>query len=193
MHPAVTRVGPSPEARRELMTGLRLTVGMGTAAIVAILFLKDVLVRLAYSPAFLDATRLLPVQLFGDFFYFVAFPFTVYALGVSRLRVYLAAWTGYSIVAILASLALIPSLGLMGVPAGYAVSNILGALVSIAWLISRRDEGLGPTLLLIAGGLGIVAIQSLLAWRGQFVLLQATIFVGASAATLAWLWRNRNA
>jgi O-antigen/teichoic acid export membrane protein len=193
MHPAVTRVGPSRAGRHELTMALRLTVGMATAAIVAILFLKDVLVPIAYSRAFLPATRLLPMQLFGDYFYFVAFPFTVYALGISRLRVYLAAWVGYAVVVIAVSFALIPLFGLVGVPAGYAVSNAVGAVVAIAWLVSRGDEGLATTLLIVVGGLIVVAVQSWLAWRNQLVVLQGAIAVVTGVVVLAAVWRARNA
>jgi O-antigen/teichoic acid export membrane protein len=193
MHPAVTRVGPSREGRHELTMALRLTVGMAAAAIVAILFLKDLLVPLAYSRAFLPATRLLPMQLFGDYFYFVAFPFTVYALGISRLRVYLAAWVGYAAVAIIASVALIPVFGLVGVPAGYAISNLLGALVAVAWLVSRGEEGLATTLLIIGAGLAVVAVQSWLAWRGEWMIAQGIIATVTGVFVLAALWKARNA
>ncbi|MBI3491202.1 MAG: hypothetical protein HY047_05380 [Acidobacteria bacterium] len=191
MHPAVTRVGSSAEGRRELTTALRLTVGLATAAIVAILFLKDLLVPIAYSRAFLPATQLLPMQLFGDFFYFVAFPFTVYVLGISRLRVYLVAWISYAIVAVGAAIALIPIFGLVGVPAGYALSNALGAAAAIGWLVSRRDEGLSTTLLIVAAGLAVVAIQSWLAWRGELYVVQGVIFLATSATVLTTLWKAR--
>jgi O-antigen/teichoic acid export membrane protein len=189
----VTRTGPTPEGRRELTTALRLVVGLATAAIVSILFLKDLLVPLAYSRAFLPAARLLPMQLFGDYFYFVAFPFTVYALGISRLRVYLAAWVGYTVVAVIASLVLIPIVGLVGVPAGYAVSNAIGAAVAITWLVSRREEGLAGTLLIVASGLAVVAIQSWLAWRGMLFILQGAIAVVTGTVVLAAVWKARNA
>jgi PST family polysaccharide transporter len=193
LHPTLTRVGPSPEGRHELTTALRLVVGLAAAAITAILFLKDLLVPLAYSRAFLPATRLLPMQLFGDYFYFVAFPFTVYALGISRLRVYLAAWVGYAVVTIVASLTLIPIFGVVGAPAGYAVSNLLGAVVAIAWLVSRRDDGLGTTLLMVAGGLVVVSAQSWLAWRNQLFVVQGAIAVVTGVVVLAAVWRARNA
>jgi O-antigen/teichoic acid export membrane protein len=193
LHPTLTRVGPSREGRHELTTALRLVVGLAAAAITAILFLKDLLVPLAYSRAFLPATRLLPMQLFGDYFYFVAFPFTVYALGISRLRVYLAAWVGYAVVAIVASLALIPIFGVVGAPAGYAVSNVLGAVVGIAWLVSRGDEGLATTLLMVAGGMVVVSVQSWLAWRNQLFLVQGAIAVVTGAVVLGAVWRARNA
>lgn len=191
MHPAVTRVGPSVEGRRELTTALRMTVGLATAAIVAILFLKDILVPIAYSRAFLPATKLLPMQLFGDYFYFIGFPFTVYVLGISRLRVYLVAWIGYAVVAVAASVALLPVFGLVGVPAGYAVANAIAALAAVGWLISRREEGLATTLAIMAVGLAVVSVQSWLAWRGELFVLQGAIFVVTSVTVLAALWRVR--
>ena len=191
MHPAVTRVGPSPEGRRELTTALRLTVGMATAAIVSILFLKDLLVPLAYSRAFLPAARLLPVQLFGDFFYFVGLPFTVYALGISRLRVYLAAWVSYAIVAVVSSFALMPAFGLYGVPAGYGVSSAIGATVALVWLITRKEEGLGGTLAVIGAGLAIVGAECVLAWRGGHRLIEACVFGATVLSASTWLWHAR--
>ena len=191
MHPAITRLGASPEARRELTAAVRITVVMATAAIVSILFLKDLLVPLAYSRAFRPATPLLPLQLFGDFFYFTALPFTVYALGISRLRVYLAAWVSYAIVAAAASLAFIPLFGLYGVPAGYGLANAIGAVVALAWLISRKDESLFGTLAMIGTGLLIVSAEAFLAWRGLSRVLQGIIVAITGVAALLWLFKVR--
>ena len=191
MHPTVARVGATPEGRHELTAALRLTVGLATAAIVAILCLKDILVPLAYSRAFFPATRLLPAQLLGDYCYFVALPFTVYALGLSRLRVYLAAWLSYSGVAVISSLMLLPSIGLIGVPVGYGISAAIGAVVGLAWFISRRDEGLLLTLTFVAGGFVLVGTQSALAWYGRFRLLQGAIFVATSIAAAIAIWQSR--
>ncbi|MCC7418284.1 MAG: oligosaccharide flippase family protein [Acidobacteria bacterium] len=193
MHPAVTRLGPTPAGRRELTTGLRLTMVMATAAIVAILFLKDLLVPLAYSREFMAAARLLPPQLVGDFFYFAAFPFTVYALGLSRLRVYLAAWVGYSAVAVSASFVMMRWVGLAGVPIGYGIGNAIGALVAFGWYLSRRDEGTAGTLAIAGIGLALVVAQGLLAWTDRLVLVQGLLFAATSAGALAWLWRARAA
>jgi len=192
MHPAVTRLGPTPEGRHELTTAIRLIVIMATTAIVAILFLKDLLVPLAYSRAFLPATRLLPAQLMGDYFYFAALPFTVYALGLSRLRIYLAAWVGYSTVAVVASVVLMRWFGLVGVPMGYGVSSAIGAIVALTWLVSRRDEGTGGTLALIGAGFAIVSLQASLAWTGGYYVLQGCLFAITSVGTLVWLWKARS-
>jgi polysaccharide transporter, PST family len=191
MHPTVTRVGASPEGRRELTVSLRLTVCMATAAIVSILFLKDILVPMAYSRAFLPATHLLPVELFGDYCYFVALPFTVYALGLSRLRIYLAAWLSYSAIGGIVSIVLLPKVGLVAVPLGYGLSAVLGAIASLAWLISRGDDDLLPTLGIVFGGLILVGTQSVLAWYGRYVVIQGAIFAITSASAALFLWRSR--
>jgi O-antigen/teichoic acid export membrane protein len=191
LHPAVTRLGPTPEARRELTASLRLVIVMATTAIVAILLFKDILVPLAYSRAFSPAVSLLPAQLFGDYFYFVAMPFTAYVLGLSRLRVYLAIWVVYAAVAVAASFLLMPQLGLQAVPIGYGISNALGAGVAIVWLISGGGPELRGTLMMVVAGALIVALQSVLAWRGQAVVVQAVIFIVTSTAAAVWLWKSR--
>jgi len=191
MHPTVTRVGAGAEGRRELTAAVRLTVTMATAAIVTILFLKDLLVPLAYSRAFLPAAHLVPAQLLGDYFYFVALPFTIYALGLSRLRVYLAANVGYSLIAAALAFFLLPAIGLVGVPVGYGLSAGCGAVVAVGWLIWNRNEDMPLTLGFIAAGLVIVLAQSALAWRGIQPILQGAICVATDAAALLWLWKAR--
>ena len=193
MLPTVSRLGMTPEGRRELTTGLRLTVIMATAAIVSILFLKDILVPLAYSPAFQPAIALLPPQLVGDYFYFVAFPFTVYALGLSRLRVYLAAWVAYSTLTVIASFAMMRWFGLAGVPIGYGLTNLAAAVVALAWYVSHRDPDTMRTLGVIAAGLAIVSVQGVLAWSGRYAALQGLLFALTAAGALAWLWKARAA
>lgn len=191
MYPSITRLGPTSAARRELTAALRLTVIMATAAIAAILFLKDILVPLAYTRAFLPAARLLPAQLTGDYLYFVALPFTVYALGIARLRVYLAVWVSYSIVAVAACVVLIPWLGLVAVPVGYGIANAFGAAVAVVWFVARQDEGWLTTLAMIAAGLLAVAVQAYLAWNGTHFVIQGCVVVATSLAVFISLWKAR--
>jgi PST family polysaccharide transporter len=192
MHPAITRQGATAEGRRELTTGLRLTVIMATAAIVSILFLKNWLVLLAYSAAFMPATRLLPMQLAGDFFYFIAFPFTVYVLGLSRLRIYLAAWVGYAAASIAASFVLMQWFGVAGVPLGYGVANLIGAIVALGWYVSHRDEDLAGTLAIIAACGLLAGLQCYLAWSGRLFVVQGLVFAVVGLGTAGWLWKARS-
>ena len=191
MHPTVTRVGATAEGRRELTAAVRLTVTLAAAAIVTILFLKDLLVPLAYSRAFSSAAALLPAQLLGDYFYFLALPFSVYALGLSRLRIYLATSLVYSLAAAAMSLVLLRHIGLVGVPIGYGISAGIGAVVALGWFVSHRDADTVGTLGFIAAGFIAVALQSALAWHGHFPIVQGLICVATDVAVLAWLWQAR--
>jgi O-antigen/teichoic acid export membrane protein len=191
LHPRITHVGAGPEGRHELNMALRFTASLATAAIAAILLLKDVLVPLAYSRAFQPATRLLPVELVGDYFYFIVLTFSVYALGLSRLRIYLAGWIAYSVVALLGSLYLVRHIEIIGVPIGYGLSAAMCAVIALAWFVSEPDEDTMKTCLFIVAGLVVVSIQALLAWYGRLVILQGAIVVVTSAAALAGLWRAR--
>lgn len=189
LHPAITRVGNGPEGRRELTAALRMTTILATAAIAAILFLKDILVPLAYSRAFVPATRLLPAELVGDYFYFVALTFSVYALGLSRLRVYLTGWVAYSVVALLGSLYLVRHIGIVGVPIGYGISAVLGAAVTLAWFLTNRDEDTVATCGIILAGLAVASLQGWLAWRDELKIVQALLCAGTAAAAAVSLWR----
>lgn len=189
LHPTITRVGASPEGRRELTAALRVTATLSAAAIAAILFLKDVLVPLAYSPAFVPATNLLPAELVGDYFYFIALTFSVYALGLSRLRVYLAGWIGYSVIALLGSLYLVRHIGIVGVPIGYGISAVAACGVSLVWFLGNTDEDTARTCVIVAAGLAVSAIQAWLAWTDRLQILQGVIVAGTATAAALSLWR----
>lgn len=193
LHPTITRVGPGPEGRHELTAALRMTVVLATAAIASILFLKDLLVPLAYSRAFVPATKLLPSELTGDYFYFIAMTFSVYALGLSRLRVYLAGWVAYSIIALLGSLYLVRHIGIVGVPIGYGVSAVLTCIVSLLWFVTHPDEDTMTTCAIMIAGLIAVSTQAWLAWSDRLKVIQAAIFVGTAAAAALGLWRASSA
>jgi O-antigen/teichoic acid export membrane protein len=185
LHPAVTRTGDAPAGQHELAIALRLTVLVASTVIVTVLPLAAVLVRLAYSPAFLPATALLPVQLVGDLFYFVAVTFSVYILGVSRLRPYLFGWLIYYSALAAVSSALVHPLGLRAVPIGYAATSAVLGTTGLVWF-ARRNHGTDrwQTVLAIAGCFAVVGAQSTLAaWEIarplQFILAAAMILVSA--------------
>lgn len=188
MYPAVASLRDAPPRHRELSAAIRLTVGLAAAGIVAMLFLQQLLVPLVFSPAFLPATRLMPTQLLGDYLYFVWFPIVLYALAISNLRAFLLAWAGYSAVVVVACMALMPSVGLVAVPAGYAIGNAVMAAGSLAWFVSRRMEGGVLTLAVITGGFVSVASQSALAWSGPYYFLEGAIVAVTTIVAAAALW-----
>jgi O-antigen/teichoic acid export membrane protein len=185
LHPAASRTGDTPEGRHELSTALQLTALVASTMITGVLACRTMLVGLAYSPPFLPAAALLPVQLVGDYCYFVAMTIGIYLLGVSRLRAYLLGWSIYHLVVAVVSVELIDRLGIRAVPAGYLGTSALLCLAGLAWF-ARRTHGIARAraLFAVAGGLGVVLLQSILAARdavpaGQFVL------AGLMAANLA--------
>ena len=184
LHPAVTKTGDSPEGRHELAIALRLTALVATTVIVTVLSLDRLLVRLAYSPQFLPATSLLPVQLVGDLSYFVAVTFSVYVLGTSRLRVYLSGWAVYYAAVAVVSIELIPSLGVGAVPMGYTITTTMLGAVSLVWFIREsQGEDISRTLLSVLGCFGVVVVQAVLNAYGLLPALQFLI-AGVMIATM---------
>jgi PST family polysaccharide transporter len=134
LHPATSASGDTQAARAELATILRFIVIFTTAVVVSVLLFQEFLVKLAYSAAFLDALKLLPIQFIGDFFYFIAFTVSVYVLAMPRLRIYLVCWLAYYVVLAASSLLLLPAWGLRAFPIGYALSGAIFGSLALAWL-----------------------------------------------------------
>jgi O-antigen/teichoic acid export membrane protein len=137
LHPFVSREADSVKSRRELTTSLRYTMLFSTAIIISLMVLHVTFVRIAYSTSFLAARELIPLQLAGDFFYFIAFTFSVYFLGLARLRVYLLGWILYFGLQIALTLALLPTFGLPAVQIAYLTSNVCAAMCAIIWLVTH--------------------------------------------------------
>jgi O-antigen/teichoic acid export membrane protein len=192
LHPSVSRSGDTTEGRAELAVGLTFTAVVTTFVVVSILALKEIPVQVAYSSAFLPAAQLLPAQLLGDFFYFVALTFGVYTLGVGYLRSYLAAWVGYYVLSAVAATLLIPSLGLQSVPVGYGVAAVALAVGYMGWFWVQGAGRDGRRALLVVGGCGaIVLVQAILAYTNTYLLVRLGIAALTASACVVLLMMRR--
>jgi O-antigen/teichoic acid export membrane protein len=193
LHPAVTRTGDTGDGQQELAIALRLTTLLAGTIIVSVLAVKTTLVRLAYSAAFVPAVSLLPAQLVGDLFYFIALACSVYLLAVSRLRHYLIGWTAYYVVVTLVSTALVGRLGVHAVPVGYAFTTVILGSAALAWFAWRsRGTSRAKTLSAIGGCCAAVVGQSLLAAWDRAPVIQFAIAAGMLAITARLFFSQRH-
>ncbi len=170
LHPAVAKTQGESDACTELVSVLPITAVITTALILSLLVGREFFVHLAYSPAFVGAITLIPLQLTADFFYLIAFCFSVYFLARSKLRIYLIGWILYFSIVVGGTFVLLPSLGLKAVPVAYGFSGLLFVLASLVWL-SRKIEGI-PFRRLLGVLFGCMALILLQDW----VLAEAAPF-----------------
>lgn len=173
LHPIAAEKGDVPEARHELVQALRYTMLFATGIIVSVLLLQEKLVQLTYSTAFLDALPLMPIQFLGDFFYFIAFTYGVYYLGVGRLRTYMLGWAAYY--ALLAGVfaVLVPQLKLQALPCAHLFASApLASLALAHWILRVSADRETALTAFIVACCGLVVMTE--------------VFLVSSGAAIAW-------
>jgi FkbM family methyltransferase len=192
LQPMVSATGDSPLARKELGFVLRFTLIATAAFATGMMVFSSFFVRFAYSSQFLPATRLVPFQLTGDFFYFLAFPLSIYFLGISRLRDYLLGWLVYYAGYAAFSWALIPRLGLLALPVGYIAASVIGAVITLSWYLSKTSiADRRQTLTVFVPCLIVVLGQAALTTTEVSSYLRFVIFLGTALSGAFYLFRKQ--
>jgi FkbM family methyltransferase len=191
LQPMVSATGDSPSARKELGFILRFTLIATTAFATGMMVFAPFFIRMAYSSQFLPATRLVPFQLLGDFFYFLAFPLSVYFLGISRFRDYLFGWITYYVGYAAICWYLIPKMGLLSLPISYIFASVIGSVLTFGWYLSKavpsdRRATLGiffPCLIAVVG-------QSMLTTNGFSTAFRLALFVVSASLGAFYLFQQ---
>jgi FkbM family methyltransferase len=192
LQPMVSATGDSPLARKELGFVLRFTLIATTAFATGMMVFSAFFVRFAYSSQFLPATRLVPFQLTGDFFYFLAFPLSIYFLGISRLRDYLLGWLVYYAGYALFCWALIPRLGLLALPMGYIAASVIGSTFTFGWYLSKTSiADRRQTLRVFVPCLIAVLGQVFLTTTDVSSYLRFAVFFGTASGGAFYLFRKQ--
>jgi len=141
LYPAVSKAGDTSQSRKELFTVLKYVITLQTFIALILLLFQNYFIKIAYSSSFLDANKLIPIELVGDFFYFILQGFSIYFMGVLRLRQSIVGWSLYYGILIVTTLIGISQYGVRAVPAAYAIVSFLFTLVLMAWAWNQcRDE-----------------------------------------------------
>jgi PST family polysaccharide transporter len=98
-----------------------LIMGTGLAVTVA---LRELVVRLLYSPAFLAAAPILPIQVFGDYARVIGWSFGICLFAQGKTRGYLLAMLTQNALWIVLSSAALRPLGTEAIAMGYALSSL---------------------------------------------------------------------
>ena len=137
-----------------LNSGLRANLAIMVPILVVAVALRDPLIRIFYSPAFLAASPLILFQVLGDYARIIGWSFAVCLFAIGRTRSHLAVIATQSLVWVLLAVLMVPVWGLTAVPISYAISFLTYPLLGIA--LVRHWAGAAPdrkSVLLAALGL----------------------------------------
>jgi O-antigen/teichoic acid export membrane protein len=148
----------------ELLAGaLRANLFIMVPVLVLAAALREPLVRLFYSPQFLPAAGLIPIQVLGDYARIVGWSLAASLFPLGRTRAHLALIAGQSVLWVALTALLLPWLRLPAVSVAYAVSFVVWAPAAYVMLRRWFDFRLTRVSLELAGcGLACVLAAILL-------------------------------
>jgi O-antigen/teichoic acid export membrane protein len=155
-----------------LNSGLRANLFLMVPVLCGVIALRDPLIQVFYSRAFLPAAPFVPAQALGDYVRVVGWSFGVALFALGRVRAHLLLIAGQNVLWVLFSAIMIPRFGLGAVSVAYALSYLYWPLLAYpmvrAWFGFRLTAtsvgliGLGLAAVLTATLLpppfGVVAI-----------------------------------
>jgi O-antigen/teichoic acid export membrane protein len=98
-----------------------LIMGPGLAVTVA---LRELAVRLLYSPAFLAAAPILPIQVLGDYARVIGWSFGICLFAQGKMRAYLLAMLAQDVLWIVISTTTLRNFGTAAIAMGYSISSL---------------------------------------------------------------------
>jgi PST family polysaccharide transporter len=138
-----SRMAEGPERReelhREINNNVRLVLLVIVPVLAAVALLRNLGLIVFYSPEFLPAAPLFPLQALGDLFMACAWAFGLALLPLGRVAAWLLINLSAPAVFLGGAAALLPPQGLRGVVLAYAVAQALQA--GLSWWYLRRATG----------------------------------------------------
>jgi O-antigen/teichoic acid export membrane protein len=148
-----------------------LLMGTGMVALVA---LRQLVVRLLYSSAFLAAAPILPIQVLGDYARVIGWSFGICLFAYGRTRAYLLAMLAQDLLWIVISPAAMHTFGTAAIAMGYSLSSL--AWPVLMYPMVRRWYGIRidrQGALLSVVGLAAISGAILLPWLPGLALAAA--------------------
>jgi O-antigen/teichoic acid export membrane protein len=146
-----------------LNSGLRANLFLMVPVLCTVAALRDPLIQVFYSRAFVPAASLVPVQALGDYARVVGWSMGVALFALCRVRAHLLLIASQSALWVVFAALLIPGLGLPAVSVAYALSFLSWPLAAYPMLRRWFGFRLTPTSLALAGaGVAAVLAASLL-------------------------------
>jgi len=160
-----------------------LIMGPGLAVTVA---LRELVVRLLYSSAFVTAAPILPIQVLGDYARVIGWSFGICLFAQGKTRAYLLAMLTQDLLWIAISTGTLRSLGIAAIAMGYSLSSLAWPVL-MYWMVRHwfgvRISREGALL----SALGLAAIVGAIVFPG----LPGLLFAGAIPAGIYLVRRRR--
>jgi O-antigen/teichoic acid export membrane protein len=145
-----------------LNSALRANLFLMVPLLCAVVALREPLIQVFYSRAFVAAAPLVPIQALGDYVRVAGWSMGVALFALGRVRAHLLLIAGQSVLWVLFTAALVPRLGLPGISVAYALSFVPWPLLAYpmlrAWFGFRLT---GLSWWLMGAGLATVVAASL--------------------------------
>ena len=140
-----------------LNSGLRANLAIMVPILVVVVALREPLIRIFYSSAFIPASPLIPFQVLGDYARIIGWSFAVCLFAIGRTRSHLAVIATQSLMWLLLAFVTVPVWGLTAVPISYAISFLTYPVLGIA--LVRHWAGAAPDRKsVLLAGLGLICV-----------------------------------
>jgi len=132
--PNLSSLKSNEDFYNELNQILRLAIVLSTPIILALFMLKELVITLFYSSEFLEATKLIGIQLFGEFFKAVGWSLGIALLPLKRLKAIVTIDVAWSVLYIALSYFTIHRFGLSGTVFAYLICYVLHVTANYLYL-----------------------------------------------------------
>ena len=165
---------------------LSVVLPIAAVALAGLGLLSGPAILVLYAPSFLEAQAVLPYLLVAEFVQVPVWVLGAPLLAMDRVRVWLAFEIGASVVRAVLALALLPTLGVVGVAVAAAATSAVQLLATGAFFVGvLRLQVAARDVALLAGGLVVVAGAAALGAGAVFELWRVAVGVVAIAAFAA--------
>lgn len=182
------RVVAEPDHRRLqtlLNSALRANLLIMVPGLILTIALRELVVRVFYSSAFLPAAPLLPIQVLGDYARVLGWSFGICLFAHGRMRAFLTVMLSQDLLWVGISAATLHSLGTAAIAMGYSLSSMAWPLLMYpmvrSWFGVRIDAE-GALLAIV----GIAALLGAILWPGI-----PGVFLAGSVPIVIYIARRR--
>ena len=133
-YPFISSIKIKDNLIKELNNIMRLSMIITVPIISGIILFKENFIIILYSKEFLPIMKILPIQLFGDFFKIIGWSMGVALLPLKRLKMFVFIDLFVNLIFVGISIMLIKNYGIKGICAGYLISFIFHPIINYIYL-----------------------------------------------------------
>lgn len=129
--PRLSEIKDSVELRKEIFTGYSILIPLMIFIGLSIFFLRDVIIRILFTPSFLPMRELFPFHLLGDFFKIASWLLSFLMIAKAKGKMYIITEVIFSSSYLIFALLLIKNNGVKGITYAYCLNYFLYLILFI--------------------------------------------------------------